>query len=154
MVAAVKKAQGEYNVKVGVFDDSARPDSDYTNAQIAAVMTFGTEDGVVPARPFIQPAFDENQEALTSMAKRLFVGVLDGRVLMVSTLNMMGAWLANKTKNYVTQGAPIPPPNAPSVAARKQSKGLGRIRTLIDTAAMVGAITWQVVKAAARSRRK
>jgi hypothetical protein len=137
-------------VKVGVLSDEGQgglhvPGSDLTVAEIAVVNEYGTQDKVVPARPFLRPTFDEQVEGLASMGKKLIRAVLDGKMDVEQALGIMGSKLATEVKRKITSGPGIPPPNRPAVAARKQAKGAGAIRTLVDTGRMVGAITWAVV---------
>lgn len=160
------------HVKVGVLDDGKGaeqhdPKSKFTTAQIAAVMEYGTSDGKIPARPWISATFDANRPQYLLMLRRLLVQVVDGRMTLERVLNIMGAQIASDIKARVTQGEPIPPPNAPSTIARKEALNRGKVRgkivhreatgrftsfavtgvrTLIDTARMVGAVTWAFVR--------
>lgn len=133
------------HVKVGVLADSAQgglheEGGELTVAEIAAVNEFGTEDGRVPARSFIQRTFDEKREALTKEFAALLGGkVLFGAMTLANALGLVGAQLAAEIKKRVTAGDPIPPPNAPSTVEKK-----GSDRPLIDTGRMVNAVTWLV----------
>jgi hypothetical protein len=153
-------AGGAY-AKVGVLEDdpkgSYRPKGGLTVAEIAAVQEFGTEDGHVPERSFLRSTFDEMRDTLDEMSRKLIIAVVLDRTLTVEqALNLLGAKFAAAVRAKITDGEGVPPPNAPSTRARKEAKGrwnvkgaaaaagLG-VRTLVDTARMIGAITWALV---------
>ncbi len=157
MLKAIEAMAGESYVKVGVLADDAKgglhaidPETgkaaDLTVAEIAACNEFGTDH--IPARPFLRPTFDAVRPELERMSVKGILGILDGRLSVGQVLNLMGAFLAAETKKTITVGAEIAPTNAPSTKARKQAKGKGTVRTLVDTGRMVGAITWTVVQGA------
>ena len=162
---SMRGLKGAY-AKVGILSDDARgglhqrkPDGtaeDLTIAEIAVVNEFGTEDGHIPARSFVRSTYDKMRERLTADAAKLAGSIVDGKMDLTRALNILGAELATGIRAAVTQGAGIPPPNAPSTLARKEAKGewnsrgaaqaqgLGP-RPLVDTGAMVNAVTWAVV---------
>lgn len=155
-------------VKVGLLGSkkAARTGEKFTNAQLGIVHEFGTAR--TPARPFIGPAFRQNEAKykviLSDLVTRL---VKTGARSYTDALNMLGAKAAADFKNFVTTGTQIPPPNAPATLERKMArdhanwvakgaksrKKPGTVfegpvmapRTLVDTGRMVGAITWLVV---------
>lgn len=140
-------------VKVGYLDDGGKGSEqrapELTQAQIGAIMEFGTEDKRVPARPHVRPAFDKMRDELASDAAKLLAQVLDGRMTIPRALGILGAKLATGIKKTVTTGPPIPPPNAPSTLKHKQAltrpgakKG---VRTLIDTGRLIVSIVWSVI---------
>ena len=140
------------SVKVGLLDGSKNTRNDgeeMTNAEIGIVHEYGTER--VPARPFIRPAFEKHYRAYLRDALQLVKGDKTRKPMRVSkVLGIFGAKLAADMKNFVTQGAPIPPPLAASTLKRKKKKtrrGSKREpRPLIDTGRMIGSITWKVSK--------
>lgn len=145
--AARSMEKGAY-VKVGLMDGHKdRPAEDgVTNAQLGAIHEFGSSDGRVPARPFLFPA---TKNAIPRHKKLIGAGLrlmFHGRMTLPRLLGLLGAQAAVDVKNYVTQGSPIPPPNAPSTLARKIKRGAAeKVRTLIDTGRMLAAISWAVV---------
>jgi hypothetical protein len=138
------------HVKVGVLSDSEQgglhvPGADLTVAEIAVVNEFGTSDNRIPERSFVRSTFAEQHTSLAALGVKLIGGIVDGKMTTIRALDIMGSTLATAMKKKITDGAGIPPPNAPSVAAVKQAKGKGAIRTLVDTGRMLGAITWSAI---------
>jgi hypothetical protein len=152
-------------VRVGVLEDSEEGqehEGDLTVAEIAAVLEYGTDDGRIPARPFMRITFDHQREQLAKMGRELIEQVISGRVTIRQALDIMGASLASAAKSTITHG--VPPPNALSTAiakARKTKGGMfkgpislakafGRlgaiasVKPLIDTGRLLNAITWSV----------
>lgn len=140
-------------VKVGYLDDGGKGSvprtPDLTLAQIGAIMEFGSEDKIIPARPHIRPTFDKKRDELAGDAARLLRMVLDGKMTVSRALGILGAKLATEIKKTVTTGPPIPPPNAPSTLKRKQALtrpgSKGSVRTLIDTGRLIVSIVWAVI---------
>jgi hypothetical protein len=165
---------GGYALKVGVLDN-ARRTSGITQAELAAVQHFGSKDGRIPSRPFIAMTFDKHREAYVQLLIKYLRSWYEQKMSADDVLNRIGLKIATDIKKTVTQGAGVPPPNAPSTIMRKLNKGrrrkvkqnlkagrwvdkktgqflsadkvLSKVRTLIDTARMIGAVTWKVVTA-------
>lgn len=148
LVNRAKALSGKASVKVGVLADSAQgglhetlPNgkaSPLTVAEIAAVNEFGTKDGHVPSRPFLRTTFDRMREELANDAAQLLVRVVvDGSPTVAQALSLLGAKLSAAAKRTITDGAGVPPPNAPSTIAAKGSE-----RPLVNRGRLVGAITW------------
>jgi hypothetical protein len=141
----VEAARGERYAKVGVLADTEaggmhEADGDLTVAEIFAVNEFGTEDGHVPERRPLRATFDETREELAEKAGKFVIEVLFGSLKVDQALNAIGAMLANAVKRRITDGEGLPPPNAPATIKAK-----GSARPLVDTARMLGAITWAIV---------
>lgn len=147
------------HVKVGVLDDggagSEQREGSLSNAQIAAIHEFGSSDGRIPERSFIRSTFNEKRAEYVGDLKTLLLAVVKNTMTLEKALDILGAKIAADIKNRVTAGAPIPPPNAPSTAARKVGKGRGLkrgvqgpvfVRTLIDTGRMIASVTWAYVR--------
>ena len=167
LLAVVEALKGGSYAKVGVLADEAKgglhvPGGKLTVAEIAAVMEYGTQDGKIPARPFLRMTFDEQAGEHTRVAKLLILKIIDGNMPVGQALGLLGAKLAAEVKKRVTSGSEIPPHNAPSVVARKEKRGAWNakgkaqrapaaggggfgVRTLVDTGRMIGAVTWKVV---------
>lgn len=120
-----------------------------TNAQVGAIQEFGSPSRNIPSRSFIRATFDRFREQYIAMLKPEIKKVYGGEGDMEKALGRVGVKMAADMKNSITQGAGIPPPNAPSVLARKRKKGRpgssGEPRTLVDKGKMLGAISWEVV---------
>lgn len=125
------------DVHVGVLSDDKHGDDDITMAELAAVHEYGTEDGHIPARPFLRPTFEAERQNLTDMGGKLITAVLDGKMEVEQALGIVGASLASAVKKRITSN--VPPPNAPSTVAAK-----GSDKTLIDTGRLLNSITWSV----------
>lgn len=154
---AWRLASGTTTVKVGLIEGGRErdPADGVTNAQLGAIHEFGSSN--VPARPWLLPAIKKNHDKYVATIRTIATQILAGKMTTVRGLNLLGAMAATDVKNYVTQGTPIPPPNAPSTLWRKVkgARGMdrldaavGQVRTLVDTGRMIGAVTWRVVRGA------
>lgn len=138
-------------------DNDSRPPEDgggkgMTNARLAAIHEYGVEDATrgvhIPARPFVAPAFDANLPKYEARMAQFLAGLLAGRVSVETGLGLMGLGLVADIRAFVTQGPPVPPPNAPSTLERKLAMSSGApwgVRTLVDTGRMLGSLAHAVV---------
>jgi hypothetical protein len=134
--------------KVGVLDNGGGAEvreSGYTTAQIAAVHEFGAPNAGIPERSFMRSTFNEQYTELVGISRVLTLKIYLSQLTPQEALNILGAKLAADMKKKITAGPEVPPPNSPETIARKQAKGLGQTRTLVDTGRMVDSITWVVV---------
>lgn len=147
-----------------------------SSVELGLIHEFGAPEVGVPARPFILASFQKHRAEYRRMLevavrKGIAAGVVSGTkgaAEYLRLLNLIGLKMATDMKAYVTQGPPIPPPNAPATLARKMRKGswkkrampaldeFGRLkepgaagtpRPLVDTGRMVGSITWALKNA-------
>ena len=135
----------ERSVKVGVLADgrggAQHPGSNLTNAEIAAILEFGTEDKRIPARPALRMTFDAQREKLSELGKKLIYRyVVMGQGTIEQNLGILGSTLSADMKKTITVGAGVPPKNADSTIKRK-----GSSRPWVDTGAVVGAISYAVL---------
>lgn len=139
-----KLAAKEHSVKIGMVGPRAEEtrDGGTTNLDVALFNEYGTR--TIPARPWIGPSFDKNRAKYERQLAKGLEAVYEGRGDVETLLGRLGAEGAADMKNYVTQGAEVPPPNAPGTLEHKQAKGDGDPRTLVDTGQMVGAVSWEV----------
>lgn len=141
-------AADDVHVRVGVLDDgragSEIREDGITTGQLAVAMEFGTAR--IPARSWVGLTFDKARGEVQSDMQRLLGHIVGGELTVDKALNVLGAKYSAAVKNTVTQGEQIQPPNAPSTIARKLAKtrkgASNAVRTLIDSARMVGAVTW------------
>lgn len=144
-------------VIVGLLGDSKknkRPDV-LTNAAIGIIHEFGTSR--TPARPFLRPTINANadryQKILAEIVKRALESGRDPR----RELGLLGQAAVADIRATITQGPPIPPPNAPATLAIKEGKrrrgSTGQVRTLVDTGRTVGALTYKVLDGAEARKR-
>lgn len=105
-------------------------------ALYAAVNEYGREDGSIPARPFMRPAF---QSRRVKGAMKSVQEYLRDKTSLNQMLNGIGR--ASVAAIVANINAHPPPPNAPSTIARKGSSG-----TLVDTGRMKQSITYSIRK--------
>jgi hypothetical protein len=144
-------AKDNYSTKVGVLGDTSKGgatrDGGMTNAQIAVILEYGSEAAGIPARPVLVPTYQKERDRLGRMSVTLMTRVVLGDSTVEQALGILGAHLVAEVKKAITTGPGVSPPNAPSVAARKERKGKkSGVRTWVDTGKLVNAFTWQVVK--------
>jgi hypothetical protein len=127
----LKKADKSFT-KVGYpgNDDSSLADI----AFIAAVNNFGTEDGRIPARPFMDDAFDDNLQTIEKRVEKEYRGVVTGKQTAKKALARIGEFHTAQIKLKIKNGTFVA--NAPSTIAAK-----GSDKPLIDEGRMLGATT-------------
>lgn len=141
----LKDVQESY-VKVGVLDEDEKGgevrESGLTNAEIAAVLEFGTQNKHIPARPVIRPTFDEKREELVTLGKKLIGDVIDGRLKIERALGMMGSTLVTAMRLKITSG--VAPPNAPSTLERKALKS-GKVKRAMQRVGNAVIQSWRPI---------
>lgn len=141
-----------FSVRVGFVGDrgaATHEDSGLTNAHLAALLEYGNPENNQPARPALAPAWDLNQRKYRDMCRKVAEGVSRGTVDLEQGLGLIGEAMVADLRDYIVSGSGIAPENAPSVKARKEAKPSGSpwgVRTWVDSGALVGSITWVVVK--------
>lgn len=138
----VRRIEGiaDKHAKVGVVGQAADDDHDgLTNAEIAAVHEFGTEDGHIPERSFLRATFRDQRDKLVAMQVKACKAILAGKMDARRALELIGAWGAGAVKMFITRGANLAP-LAPITIKRK-----GSTRPLVDTGQLVNSITFVVV---------
>lgn len=170
IMATMQEQAGTAYVKCGILgagDDTRGglhiPGEKLTVAEYAVVNEFGTIDGKIPARSFVRSTYDRMRPELESDSAKLAGKVIDGRLTTEQALNVLGAKLASGMHSTITDGAGVPPPNAPSVMARKikagqwnkgglaQAAGWG-VRPLVNTGRLLNSISWGVFTSRAGRR--
>lgn len=123
--------------RVGVLGGKAEEEhrgGDVTNAELAAIHEFGTED--IPERSFLRATFYGTRNAeLRALTARLCKLVLEGKMNVKRAIGIIGAWGARAVKAEIVAG--IDPPLQEATIERK-----GSSTPLIDTGQLLGAITW------------
>ena len=118
MDKAFKAIRSSY-VKAGVLGTNAgHHDGGLTNAELASIHEFGL--GNAPARPWIAPPFQKNRKRYLEFIRRGYADFLktgDAEVFR-KALALAGQLMVTDIRAGVTQGAGIPPPNAPATIAR------------------------------------
>ena len=111
-----------------------------TMLEIAIINHMGTEDGRIPARPFISGWFDSNEDAIREKLVMLMRAVLAGKLTSDQALEVLGQWCAGEIQARISRhGDGTYPENAPSTAARKRSS-----TPLINLGALRGAVSYRV----------
>lgn len=103
-------------------------------AQYATYNEFGTKE--IPSRPFMRIALDENKSAISKDFEEETNKLVTGKTTARISLLRIGLKHAKRIQKVIT-GRNIPPPLDPKTVARKK----GSTKTLVDTGAMVNAVT-------------
>ncbi|MDX1487718.1 MAG: hypothetical protein R3268_05920 [Acidiferrobacterales bacterium] len=124
VLVGVPKAAGEYEGGPHI-------------ATIAAVNNYGSADGRIPARPFLLPAIENNQDKYLKIAENMLTGeALDPSQYRVA-LEAIGLKATADVQEYMTDLRF--PANADSTIERKKSSN-----PLIDTGILRSSITYQI----------
>lgn len=135
--ALAKKLEGATRVLVGVPEGAGAYEDGLTIATIAAVNNFGTADGKIPARPFLEPAIIKGAPQYQRLAEVMIPKVLSGEMTMLTLLEQMGNLAEGHVKQEITDLDT--PPNAQSTIDRKGSSS-----PLIDTGALRQSIRYVI----------
>jgi phage gpG-like protein len=117
-------------VQVGVMGDEDL-------VKIATINEFGSNDGHVPARPFLRVAIDANRETIDNEVLKQTRLVAYNRRTIPQALAEVGVVIKGKIVNQINSN--MGPANAPSTVAKK-----GSSRTLVDTGELRDSISFQV----------
>jgi hypothetical protein len=129
------RAEDAY-VKFGWVEKNAmRADGRLSNADVAAINEFGTDDGRVPPRPTLRPSMDEHKSEYVEGLKWLTEGVLYGTRTYRMALNFIGKLAVKNLKAKIRSH--VPPPNKESTIRKK-----GHGKTLIDTHQMLDSVSY------------
>lgn len=140
IVAEVNKYRDGSAAVVGIQGSEAEVSHvDYgTNAEIGAVLEFGTRDGKIPSRPFLREPFDANEPKYKQMYIKAAQSVSDGKSPIGELLLMGEAYKADvlravKANQYAQW--------ALSTQAQKARKGKSGDPVLWDTGQLMNSIT-------------
>lgn len=129
ILAEVISMRGIVRVEVGIFDPEI--------AEYAAYNEYGTEH--IPARPFMAQTTDRNGKELIGYKTSLASMVLGGQLTMRRALYLIGVRYAGRMRQTIRDSPSWAEPNHPLTIARK-----GSAHPLIDTGAMIHAITYKI----------
>ena len=104
------------SIQAGYFEGVQSDDPSLSLADVAVWNEFGTNDGHVPERPFLRPAFDKNIAKYQAVAKKMLAD-LKGGIGGLRILQTIGALMASDIKKEITNVRT--PPNAPETIAAK-----------------------------------
>lgn len=127
-------------VSVGIFEDAPPVEEGFTMASLAAVHEFGSRDGRIPERSFLQSTADVNADEYQQEFERYTDRVvLEGRTAS-GELFKFGQRVRRDIINRIRTGE-ITPALEQSTIDRK-----GSSTPLIDTGALLGSINARVTK--------
>ncbi|WP_282377184.1 hypothetical protein [Pseudomonas sp. PS01302] len=135
--ALAKKLEGATRVLVGVPEGAGVYEDGLTIATIAAVNNFGSADGKIPPRPFLQPAIEEGAPQYQRLAEVMIPKVLAGEMEMTTLLEQMGNLAEGHVKQKITDG-----PFKDNAESTKKAKGSDK--PLIDTGALRQSIRYVI----------
>jgi hypothetical protein len=141
-IVATARAFGTVRVKAGIVGEKAgekHGDRDLTNAEVAAIQEYGTDDDHIPERSWLRATFRKNhgevQAAMAAGGRRAVMGVANPD----AALRDVGAWAVTELRKTIAQE--VPPENALSTVLRKKSD-----HTLIDADLMHEAIGYEITR--------
>ena len=128
--------RGDKFVTVGIHEGAQQPESgDLTMAQLGAVQQFGTEDGHIPARPWLDVGVESGTQDILGTIRS---GAGKGLPLD-AVLEQVGVVAAGAVQEFIIDLRT--PPNAPSTIENK-----GSDNPLIDTSAMMQSVSYAVTR--------
>lgn len=117
------------SIEAGYFEGEQSSDPGFALAELAATQEFGTQDGDIPPRPFLRPAYDENIVKYRTVAKKMMQELAGRSIGGLRILRTIGALMVSDIKKKITTIRT--PPNAPATIAAK-----GFDNPLIETGTM------------------
>jgi hypothetical protein len=131
------RLNGNTRVLAGVPKGAGDYEDGLTIATVAAVNNFGSEDGLIPERPFLGPAIDKGAPQYRRLAELMLPKVMAGEMDMRILLEQMGQLAEGHIKKEITDLRV--PANAASTIAAK-----GSDNPLIDTGALRQSIRYVI----------
>lgn len=138
----IGKLAHESYVRVGVLTSDRHGDEGVAMAELAAIHEFGSPARNIPERSFIRSTFKSRREDLQRLLVRLARAIVAERMEPREALEILGLWGATAVKRQIT-GRLVVPRLDESEAGQRTIRRKGSDVTLVDTALMVNAITWQ-----------
>lgn len=150
----MRKELNRYEARVGILAEEKHEDSDFTNAELAAVHEFGSLSGNIPARSFFALTEKVKGKEMAEFVKSQEENIIK-RVITKDTkklLKRMGSkWYEFIMECFDTEGWGQWPEWKPGTKKARDRKrfmeGQGGGKMLDDTGIMVGAITHEVTDA-------
>ncbi len=133
IVANVKRLSGR-RVRVGVLEGEL--------ALLAIWMEYGVPSKNIPSRPFLRATFLLRRKEIVAFQHRCVRLILQGTIDETQALSLIGEYVVSLIKeSIVVYGKQIFVPLKPATI---RAKG-GKTSPLIDTGALLNAITWKIV---------
>lgn len=126
-------------VKVGVFKSGMADNGRISLVELAIVHEYGTRDGHVPARSFIQSTIQNNFAEYTQLMTQIAKDIFQRKYNLTQGMKKIGRWGVDKIKLQIADN--IPPQLAESTVRQK-----GHAHALIDTGTLFHAIEAQIPK--------
>lgn len=124
---------------VGIHEDAGVYADGVSVVEVALWSEFGTE--TAPERSFIRSTLEERAGLINQWRIELLGKVIDGTMTVTVAMNALGFRLRELIRAKINSN--VPPPNAPSVAARKRAKGLAP-RTLVESGLLLRSVEYRV----------
>lgn len=145
-VGAAVTELAKTRVLVGIpSEKSPRADDEINSAALLYIHEHGAPEAGIPARPTLYPGLKDARDKTNALLGQAGTLALSGDAAAsgkaFAAAGMVGR---DAVKNRI--GSNTPPPLAPSTLAARRRRGVTRTNTLIDTAAMQGAVTYVVRK--------
>lgn len=111
------------------------------NAALAYIHDRGAPEANIPARPFMEPGIEGEQENIEKRLSNAAKAALEGNVRSVeNNMSAAGMVAAAGIKRKITEG--IPPPLAASTISKRRSRGFMGTKPLIETGQLRNSITY------------
>ena len=124
---------------VGVQSSAGNSEDGFPLAPLAAIQHYGSADGKIPPRPFLDVAIEQNQKTYSKIMSSMAGDVASGEVPATKVLDIVGLRAVGDVQEYMTNLRT--PPNAASTIQAK-----GSSNPLIDTGNLRQSITHEVRK--------
>lgn len=119
---------------IGIHEDAGQHENDgITNASLGATLHFGTQDGHIPARNWLDVGVASGNEQYV----QIITDGLEQGLPLEQILEQLGVTAVAQVQLYMTQLKS--PPNAPSTVERK-----GSSNPLIDTGVLRSSVTHKI----------
>lgn len=139
----IRSLKGPTGVRVGLLgkaEEAHENAEGKTVAEIGAIHEYGLGP---PERSFLRAWFDANEDRINREIDAVLQRVADQKITLDQAWELLGQRYVGEIQTRISQG--IPPPLAESTVQRKRSA-----IPLIDTGQLRSAITYEIIKRAAR----
>ncbi|MFB6373836.1 MAG: hypothetical protein ABEN55_12180 [Bradymonadaceae bacterium] len=125
-VEVLREMEGAH-VTIGVHAEDDKPylrgqDEPVTTADVATFHEFGAPKANVPARPFMRPTIDDNEDEYLDMLERGVKNVVDQRVSIGRILGLLGLKISDDITTRIVE-LQRPPLHPKTIEAKKRGYG-------------------------------
>lgn len=139
VVAAFGEAGQRKVARVGLVGANASANHDgVTNAELAAIHTFGALAMKLPARPFLAEGVIADSRQIGDVAAIAARRLANSKASPDQVMGLIGEAAVAAVRRYISTGSNLAPLSAKTIAAK------GSVRPLVDTGQLVGAISYDV----------